>query len=67
MGGLSKGEREILIKVVAHVIPIYCINAFLIPVSIVDEIQRMIDSSWWGINKWRAWYVLVELGSLICL
>ena len=35
---ISKGVKEILIKVVAQAIPIYCMNAFLIHVSIANEI-----------------------------
>ena len=39
-----------LIKVVSRVIPIYCMNAFLIHVSIADEIQS-INSFLWGTEK----------------
>ena len=36
---ISKGGHEILVKAVAQAIPIYYMNAFLLPVSLVDKIQ----------------------------
>ena len=49
---ISKGGREgDLIKAIAQAIPIYCMNAFLLPVSIANEIHHMINSFWWGVRR----------------
>ncbi|KAJ9558242.1 hypothetical protein OSB04_012856 [Centaurea solstitialis] len=45
---LSRGGREILIKAVAQAIPVYCFNVFLLPTTLAEEIERMINSFWWG-------------------
>nr|KYP38216.1 Putative ribonuclease H protein At1g65750 family [Cajanus cajan] len=59
---LSKVGRETLIKSVAQAIPTYCMSTFLLPTSLEDEIQRMLNSFWWGSNhhtgrgiKWLSW------------
>ncbi|XVF87253.1 hypothetical protein PTKIN_Ptkin18bG0104000 [Pterospermum kingtungense] len=59
---ISKGGREILVKAVAQAILIYCMNVFLIPVSLAEEIQRMINFFWWGTKgnggkgiAWLSW------------
>ncbi|XVF39981.1 hypothetical protein PTKIN_Ptkin01aG0076500 [Pterospermum kingtungense] len=48
---LSKAGREILVKSVGQAIPNYCMNAFLLPPSLADEIQKMLNSFWWGSGK----------------
>lgn len=48
---LSQAGREILIKSVAQAIPAYCMSVFLLPASIEEEIQRMLNFFWWGTNK----------------
>lgn len=45
---LTKAGKEILIKSVAQAIPSYCMSAFLLPVSLLDELQKMLNSFWWG-------------------
>lgn len=45
---LSKAGREILIKTVAQAIPSYCMQVFLLPTSLAEELQRMMNSFWWG-------------------
>ena len=59
---LSRAGKEILIKSVAQAIPSYCIGAFLIPSSLCDEIERMMNSFYWGSKKngrrginWMRW------------
>jgi hypothetical protein len=47
---LSKAGREVLIKSVAQSIPTYCMSTFLLPTTLGEEIQRMINSFWWGAN-----------------
>nr|KYP39960.1 Putative ribonuclease H protein At1g65750 family [Cajanus cajan] len=59
---LLKAGRETLIKAVAQAIPSYCMSTFLLPTSLEDEIQRRLNSFWWGSNhhtgrgiKWLSW------------
>ncbi|CAJ2642045.1 unnamed protein product [Trifolium pratense] len=48
---LSKAGREVLVKSVAQVIPTYCMSTVLLPESLGDELEKMINSFWWGSNK----------------
>ncbi|RHN55891.1 putative RNA-directed DNA polymerase [Medicago truncatula] len=48
---LSRAGKEILIKSVAQAIPSYCMGAFLIPTSLCDEIEKMMNSFYWGSKK----------------
>jgi hypothetical protein len=43
---LSQAGKEVLIKSVAQAIPSYCMGVFLLPTSIGDEIERMLNSFW---------------------
>jgi len=59
---LSKAGRDVLIKSVAQTIPTYCMSTFLLPTSLGEEIQKMINSFWWGTNRrqgrgmhWFSW------------
>jgi len=63
---LSRARKEILIKSVAQTIPSYCMGAFLIPKSLCDEIERMLNSFYWGSKQksrcginWLRWEKLV--------
>jgi len=47
---LSKAGREVLIKYVAQLIPTYCMSSFLLPTTLGEEIQKMLNSFWWGSN-----------------
>jgi len=55
-------QQEVLIKFVAQSIPTYCMSSFLFPTSLGDEIQKMLDSFWWGSDRqsgkginWMRW------------
>ncbi|XP_050226483.1 uncharacterized protein LOC126676341 [Mercurialis annua] len=48
---LSRGGKEVLIKSVAQAIPNYIMNVFLIPLGLCDELERMMNSFWWGRNQ----------------
>jgi hypothetical protein len=48
---LSKVGREVLVKSVAQSIPSYCMSTILLPESLGEELERMINSFWWGSNK----------------
>lgn len=41
---LSRAGREVLIKSVAQVIPSYCMSIYLLPQTMCDEIQKMMNS-----------------------
>jgi len=45
---LSKASREVLIKFVLQSIPTYFMSLFTLPISLCDEIERMMNSFWWG-------------------
>ncbi|KAL0004819.1 hypothetical protein SO802_012380 [Lithocarpus litseifolius] len=45
---LSHASKEILIKVVAQVIPMYTMSVFLLPNSLCDEMTSMVRQFWWG-------------------
>ncbi|CAN1818577.1 Transposon TX1 uncharacterized 149 kDa protein [Linum perenne] len=54
--------REVLIKTVAQSIHVFCMNAFRIPPTQAEELERMLNSFWWGTNKngsggiaWMRW------------
>lgn len=58
---LSPAGKEILIKSVAMALPVYSMNCFLLPLTICDEINRVLSSFWWGTENgkrkisWVAW------------
>ncbi|CAN0837140.1 Putative ribonuclease H protein At1g65750, partial [Linum grandiflorum] len=49
---LSQASREILIKAVAQAIPTYFMNTFLLTGGIIYEIEKLMNSFWWG-TKWN--------------
>ncbi|XP_057779546.1 uncharacterized protein LOC130998129 [Salvia miltiorrhiza] len=71
---LSKAGKEILIKGVAQALPSFCMGIFSLPISLTDELERMLNSFWWGNNavvgkgiKWLKWEKLCidkKLGGL---
>ncbi|KAK2373903.1 hypothetical protein QL285_074905 [Trifolium repens] len=62
---LSKAGKEIMIKSVLQAIPSYIMSMFLLPSSLIDDIEKMINAFWWsgGNNNnnnnkgihWLAW------------
>lgn len=59
---LSQAGREILIKSVAQAIPSYCMSIYFLPHTLCDEIQKMLNSFWWGSKNrttrginWLSW------------
>ena len=41
---LSKVGKEILLKKVVQVVPTYVISVFLLPISLCNELERMMNS-----------------------
>ncbi|CAN1729936.1 LINE-1 reverse transcriptase homolog [Linum perenne] len=59
---LSCGGKEVLVKSVLQAIPTYCMNVFMLPVTLTAELERMMNSFWWGTNAnggggiaWMRW------------
>ena len=59
---LSKAGREVLIKSVLQSIPTYFMSLFTLPSSLCDEIEKMMNSLWWGHSgshrkgiHWMSW------------
>jgi ribonuclease HI len=58
---LSRAGKEIMIKSVLQAIPSYVMSVYVIPDSIIRDIERMLNSFWWGGGahnkgiRWLAW------------
>ncbi|CAN1261991.1 Putative ribonuclease H protein At1g65750 [Linum perenne] len=71
---ISQGGKEVLIKAVLQAIPTYSMNAFLLPKTMAEEIERMMNSFWWGTKdyggggvawmRWERMCTLKEFGGL---
>ncbi|MCH96415.1 RNA-directed DNA polymerase (Reverse transcriptase) [Trifolium medium] len=45
---LSKAGKEAMIKSMLQAIPSYIMSVYLLPDTFIKEIERMINSFWWG-------------------
>ncbi|XP_024035529.1 uncharacterized protein LOC127899286 [Citrus sinensis] len=45
---LSRAGKEILLKTVAQAMPNYAMNLYLLPLDLCRELERMMNSFWWG-------------------
>ncbi|GAU25475.1 hypothetical protein TSUD_71290 [Trifolium subterraneum] len=59
---LSQAGREVMIKSVLQSIPSYIMSIFLLPHSLSEDIEKMLNSFWWGHNQehskgihWLSW------------
>ncbi|XP_058783149.1 uncharacterized protein LOC131657807 [Vicia villosa] len=58
---LSRAGKETMIKSVLQAIPTYIMSIFLLPDGVVDDIEKMINSFWWGGGsngkgiRWMSW------------
>ncbi|XP_019177735.1 PREDICTED: uncharacterized protein LOC109172940 [Ipomoea nil] len=59
---LSRAGRETLLKTVLQSIPNYAMNVFLLPKGLCEDIERLMNSFWWGCEgkggkgiRWSAW------------
>lgn len=48
---LASAGGEVLIKAIAQAIPNYCMRIYLFPHSLAKELQKMINSFWWGTKR----------------
>ena len=44
---LSRGGKEILIKMVVQSLPMFVMNVFLLPVGIISDIEKLMNNFWW--------------------
>ena len=54
----SFASKEVLIKTVAQAIPVYVMSIFKLPLSVCDDLTKMIRQYWWGVEngkKKMAW------------
>jgi hypothetical protein len=58
---LSRAGKEIMIKSILQAIPAYVMSIYLLPDSLINDIERMINAFWWGGGnnnkgiRWIAW------------
>lgn len=58
---LSSSDKAVLIKSVAQEIPAYVMSVFRLPVSVCDDLTRLMRQYWWGVEKgkkkmaWLSW------------
>jgi hypothetical protein len=45
---LSKAGKDVMIKSVLQAIPSYIMSVYLLPESIISDIEKMLNSFWWG-------------------
>jgi hypothetical protein len=45
---LSQASREVMIKPILQAISAYMMSIFLLPCTLIDEIEKMLNSFWWG-------------------
>ena len=45
---LTRTGKEVLLKTVAQSLPIYTMLVFLLPLGVCQELEKMLNSFWWG-------------------
>ena len=45
---LSRGRKEVLLKIVAQAMLKYVMNLYLLPLNLCKELKIMMNSFWWG-------------------
>jgi ribonuclease HI len=63
---LAQSAREVLIKAIAQAIPAYVMGVFKLPMSVCDDLTRLIRNYWWGSDHgkrkthWVGWHKLLR-------
>ena len=64
---LSRAGKEVLFKSIIQAISTFVISVFLLPSTLCDEIEKMMNSFWWGRNCpkkreicWTSWNKLCQ-------
>lgn len=64
---LSSAGKDVLLKSVAQTLPTFCMSTFLIPKSLCDDLEKMMNSFWWGMKSggrrgmhWTNWSKLCK-------
>lgn len=59
---LSKAGKTVLLRIVAQAIPSYAMTCFLLPKSLCTDLEKMMNSYWWGSHndnkkgiRWASW------------
>ena len=50
---LSKAGKEVLIRSVGMAIPSYLLGFFLLPQSLCDELEKILNGFWWDTGRQR--------------
>ena len=67
---LSQAGKEIMIKAVVQLIPMYSMNVFQLPIGLLKDIEAIIRKFWWGCSKnsrkihWVKWETLCSSKSI---
>jgi hypothetical protein len=62
----SQAAKEVLIKAIAQAIPVYVMSVLKLPLSLCDELTKMIQRYWCGAEKgrqkthWISWDILLR-------
>lgn len=54
----SMAGREVLIKAVHTAIPTYVMSCFLLPASLIQDIEKIVRQFWWSGGETRAMHWL---------
>lgn len=59
---ISRAGKSVLTKNVAQYIPLYYMSCFILPKSLCQEVERMLNRYWWSSDttqgrgvKWHSW------------
>jgi hypothetical protein len=65
-GLLAQSSREVLIKAITQAIPAYVMSIFKLPMSVCDDLTKLIRNYWWGSERgkrkthWISWAQIVR-------
>lgn len=50
-GLLTQSALEMLIKAIAQALPTYIMGVFRLPMSVCDDLTKLIRDYWWGVEQ----------------